>query len=286
MATSQIGDQRNAVLDGQFADQSRVRRFVVIFVAHQNVDDEIEPVGLQEGEDVGRVAVGDLVNDGVSNAVLVEKLMGTRGREDVHVERQETADRGQHLPLVFRPARADENVLAAFGPSSFRLNASSSSDVARAMACTSEGCALPAVSRRRWTLPDSPDGGQPASRPNGWPAVTVVARALCFDARFCRSGPNSFVDEYCRAAPKRPRRDVGSKAPSFKSARQSASSALHAGNGALVTMPLLAPCLCWRNQDRFKTAANGPGPRHIDKLAPKLADSKPILSFCSTTQGP
>jgi hypothetical protein len=70
-------------------------------------------IRLQEGEDVGRAPVGDLVNDGAAEAVLLEKTVGTRRGIEVHIERQEPADRRQHAFLVFRPAGADEKALAA-----------------------------------------------------------------------------------------------------------------------------------------------------------------------------
>ena len=54
-----------------------VRRFVVVFVSHQNVDDEIEAVGLQEGEDVGRTAICNFMNFDAFDAVCGKKIMGT-----------------------------------------------------------------------------------------------------------------------------------------------------------------------------------------------------------------
>ncbi len=61
-----VGDERDAVLDGELADELGVRAFVIVLVAGQDVDDEIEAVGLEVGENVGRAAVGDLVDLGRS----------------------------------------------------------------------------------------------------------------------------------------------------------------------------------------------------------------------------
>ena len=73
-----VGDERNAVLDAELADEPGVGSFVVIVVAGQNIDDEIEAVFLEKSEDIRCVAVGDLMNFGSLNAAIEKKFMSTR----------------------------------------------------------------------------------------------------------------------------------------------------------------------------------------------------------------
>ena len=73
-----VGDERNAVFDAELADEPGVGSFVVVVVAGQNVDDEIEAVFLEKSEDIWRTAVGNFMNFRGLNAAIEKKFMSTR----------------------------------------------------------------------------------------------------------------------------------------------------------------------------------------------------------------
>ncbi len=98
-----------------------IRAFVVVLVAGQHVDDEIETIGLEVGKDVGRAAVGDLVDLGALDAVLDEEAVRAGGGVKLDVERQDAPDGRQHALLVLDTSGADQKILAALAPEELQV---------------------------------------------------------------------------------------------------------------------------------------------------------------------
>ena len=106
-----VGDQRNAVLDRQGADQLAVRGLVVVAVAGQDVDDQVEAVLLQEGADVRLGGIRDLVDQLRRDAVGHQEAVGAVGGEQVDVGVGQLDDGREEPFFDFCRAGTDQNVL-------------------------------------------------------------------------------------------------------------------------------------------------------------------------------
>lgn len=94
-----VGNQRDAVFDRKRSYQTDIRLFIVVRNAGQNVDDQVEPISLQQRENVGFKPIGDLVNFGAGKIVAYEELVGSGRGKDLNVEAAKCFERFEQVSL-------------------------------------------------------------------------------------------------------------------------------------------------------------------------------------------